>query len=77
LLADKAGEGSVILSPAAQALGWSVGSAGEVLREQVDERAEELRKKRQQQAKTAGYSPAGVALSGMGLLGGVGMAGAM
>jgi hypothetical protein len=59
----------VILSPMSQSLGWTAGG-GEILRQQVDEESEATRKRRMQQAKTAGYSPSGVALSSMGLLGG-------
>jgi hypothetical protein len=45
------------------------GYGGAALREQVGEQSDELRKKRQQEAKLAGYSPAGISLVGMGAMG--------
>ena len=51
------------LSPAGQALGWSNGYGGDLLRTQAQDEIEETRKKRQQQAQQAGYSPAGQALA--------------
>lgn len=57
------------LSPAGQALGWSANYGGDLLRTQAQDEAEDVRKKRMQQAQQAGYSPAGSVLAGMGTLG--------
>lgn len=58
----------MILSPASLSLGWSVGSAGELLRQQVSEQADDAKKKREREAKFSGYSSAGRALIDFGLM---------
>lgn len=43
--------------------------AGRALQEQVQDETDEVRRKRQLEAKAAGYSPAGAALGSSGVLG--------
>lgn len=58
------------LSSAGRSLGGLTGDfGGGVLQQQASEQTEETRRKRQREAQAANYSPAGVALSGMGILG--------
>jgi hypothetical protein len=68
------GENHVMgLSPAGQALGalgmGGLGGAGALLRQQAGEESDETKRKRQQNQKLAGLSPAGIALSNMGIFG--------
>ena len=49
--------------------GMAGGYGGDALRQQVGEETDELKKKREREAKLAGYSPAGISLAGMGALG--------
>jgi hypothetical protein len=57
------------MSAAMMALGGMGGYGGSALRQQVGEDTDELRKKKQLEGKLSGFSPAGVTLAGMGLLG--------
>jgi len=60
----------MMISAAAQALGADGLRAfgGDLLQQQVADQSEELRRKRQQEAKQAGFSPAGIALVDFGRL---------
>jgi hypothetical protein len=60
----------MILSAAGQALavGGGLGGAGDLLRGQVEEESDELRKKRQREQQE-GFSPAGQALFSFGPIG--------
>jgi len=59
------------MSPAGRSLGLlgSVDFGARALQQQAGEQTDDLRRKRQLEAQAAHYSPAGVALSGMGILG--------
>ncbi|MET4149910.1 hypothetical protein [Bradyrhizobium sp. RT7b] len=62
--------GLTTMSPAARALGNLGGNfGGDALQQQTADQTEEMRRKRQLEAQAANYSPAGVALSGAGILG--------